>query len=90
LNDRELDDLETEESAEFEDDTVDDAAIPTLADTCDPIPIVEAKIPRDIRERYEVYSYRNAAVILSETRKIEFEDILKALRALDVSEGPPI
>ena len=35
----------------------------------DPQEIVRSKIPADILDRYEVYSYRNAAVILSEARK---------------------
>lgn len=43
----------------------------TPTDTGDPASIVDEKIPKDIRERYEVYSYRNAATILSETRKVE-------------------
>jgi hypothetical protein len=50
------------------------------SDTGDPAATVEAKIPEDIRKRYEVYSYRNAAVILSEARPSEFADLLKALR----------
>ena len=49
------------------------------SDTGDPAAIVEDKIPQEIRERYEIYSYRNAATILSETRKTEFGDLLKAL-----------
>jgi hypothetical protein len=47
----------------------------------DPQWIVDAKIPEDIRDRYEVYSYRGAAAILSEIRKSEFTDILTALRS---------
>ena len=50
------------------------------SDTGDPEAIVQAKIPQDIRERYEIYSYRNAATILSETRATEFADLLDALR----------
>lgn len=55
------------------------------ADTGDPSAIVEAKIPADIRDQYEIYSYRNAATILSETRKAEFEDLLTALRAFKIT-----
>jgi hypothetical protein len=54
-------------------------------ETGDPASVVEAKIPQDIRDRYEVYSYRNAAVILSETRKEEFADLLDALRAFKIT-----
>jgi len=31
-----------------------------------------------IREKYEIVGYRKAAVILSQARKPEFEDILRA------------
>ena len=55
-------------------------------DTGDPIAIVEEKIPQDIRDKYEVYSYRNAAVILAETRKPEFEDLLTALRDFKITK----
>lgn len=54
-------------------------------DAADPKSIVEAKIPKDIRDCYEVYSYRNAAIILAETRKKEFEEILNALRSFSIS-----
>lgn len=49
-------------------------------DIADPDSIVRGKIAADILLKYEVYSYRNAAVILSETRKAEFDEILSALR----------
>lgn len=55
------------------------------SDVADPQNIVDAKIPKDIRSRYEVYSYRNAAVILSETRKKQFSEILDALRSLSLT-----
>ncbi|HZQ45794.1 MAG TPA: BglII/BstYI family type II restriction endonuclease, partial [Verrucomicrobiae bacterium] len=45
-----------------------------------------AKIPRDIRDRYEIFSYRGAAAILGEIRKAEFDDILKALRAFQITK----
>jgi hypothetical protein len=72
----------TELEAEAAKDEV--ASKPT--DTGDPLSIVEAKIPQDIRERYEVFSYRNAAVILSETRKPEFDDLLRALREFKITK----
>ncbi|HET9100875.1 MAG TPA: BglII/BstYI family type II restriction endonuclease [Acidobacteriaceae bacterium] len=56
------------------------------SDTGDPAPIVEASIPEDIRERYEIYSYRNAATILSQTRRAEFDDLLKALRDFKITK----
>lgn len=55
------------------------------ADVADPAEVVRKKIPPDIYEKYEVYSYRNAAVILTETRKGEFKDILVALRKFSLT-----
>lgn len=60
------------------------ATAPT--DVGDPRSIVEANIPEDIRERYEIYSYRNAAVILNQTRKPEFSEILTALREFSITK----
>lgn len=54
-------------------------------DAADPRSIIDSKIPKDIREKYEIYSYRNAAVILNETRKAEFEQILSALRSFSIT-----
>ncbi|HUB84189.1 MAG TPA: BglII/BstYI family type II restriction endonuclease, partial [Rhizomicrobium sp.] len=55
------------------------------SDVADPQAIVDAKIPKDIRGRYEVFSYRNAAVILNETRKKQFEEILGVLRSFSLT-----
>ena len=57
----------------------------TPSESADPQSLVEAKIPADIRNRYEVYSYRNAAVILSESHQAEFNQILDALRAFSIT-----
>jgi len=54
-------------------------------DAADPTTVVEQRVPEDIRAKYEVYSYKNAAVILSETRKVEFQEILNALRAFSTT-----
>jgi len=59
------------------------ALVPTV--TADEASVVEAKIPPDIRSLYDVYSYRNAAVILSETRTEEFNDILNTLRSFRIT-----
>jgi len=55
-------------------------------DTADPPAIVEAKIPADIRAKYEVYSFRHAAVILSESRKAELDELLNALRLFTITK----
>ena len=64
--------------------TKDEVAV-TPGDMGDPASIVASKIPKDIRDRYEIYSYRNAAVILAETRQSEFAEILEALREFSLT-----
>ena len=71
---------ETEEPLDLAEEISKTQVAAKPSDVGDPIEIVEAKIPQDIRDRYEVFSYRNAATILSETRKAEFADLLTALR----------
>ena len=56
-------------------------------DGADPREAVERKVPGDILEKYEVYSYKNAAVILSETRQTEFAEICNALRGFTVTKA---
>jgi hypothetical protein len=54
-------------------------------EVADPHDLVAQKVPADILAKYEVYSYRNAAVILSETRRTEFDDVLEALRNFSIT-----
>jgi hypothetical protein len=75
---------ETKESG-FEEELTKDEIASKPSDTGDPEAIVQAKIPEDIRNRYEVYSYRNAATILRETRSTEFDDLLTALREFNIT-----
>jgi hypothetical protein len=56
------------------------------SEAADPQSIVNAKIPGDIRKLYDVYSYRGAAVILSERRSTEFNELLDALRSFRVTK----
>jgi Restriction endonuclease BglII len=78
--------FEGEEAADLAEEISKNEVATKPTDTGDPTAIVEAKIPSDIRAKYEIYSYRNAATILSETRSAEFEDILKALREFNVTK----
>jgi hypothetical protein len=55
------------------------------AETGDPVEIVHRMIPSDIFVKYEVFSYRNASVILSKTHRSEFEEILDALRGFMIT-----
>ena len=64
---------------------VQDAAADSFGVTADPPDIVADKIPADILDRYEVHSYRNAAVILSESRTEEFRDLIQALRKFSIT-----
>lgn len=59
--------------------------ITSPSDIADPQSIIEAKIPADIRTKYELLSYRNAAVILAESRRNEFDQLLEALRNFTIS-----
>lgn len=82
--------LETETIAEQEEPSLEeevskDEVASAPSELGDPIHVVNAKIPEDIRSRYEIYSYRNAAVVLSETWTEEFEDLLTALRAFGIT-----
>jgi hypothetical protein len=79
-------DEQNNEGIDLEEEATKDAIASAPSDTGDPAAIVEAKIPQDIRERYEIYSYRNAAVILSETRSEEFADLLTALRKFKITK----
>ncbi|MFU0505830.1 BglII/BstYI family type II restriction endonuclease [Pseudaminobacter sp. NGMCC 1.201702] len=51
----------------------------------DPQNLVDSRIPMDVREKYEFFSYKNAAVILAETRVAEWHELLEALRAFTIS-----
>lgn len=42
-------------------------------------------IPADLRERYEFYSYRHAAEILSISCRAEFDELLGGLRAFSIT-----
>lgn len=55
------------------------------SDVADPAALVDLKIPNDIRDKYEVYSYKNAAVILSESHRQQFDELLSALRSFQIT-----
>jgi CRISPR-associated protein Csd2 len=42
-------------------------------------------VPADILAKYEVYSYRNAALILSEAHSVEFVELMNSLRAFSLT-----
>ena len=51
----------------------------------DPAEVVARYIPADVLARYEVYSYRNAALILSEAHPAEFAELMDALRGFTLT-----
>ena len=53
----------------------------------DPAEVVARYIPADVLARYEVFSYRNAALILSEAHPSEFADLIEALRAFSITKA---
>lgn len=78
-------DFETSEPLDLAEEISKNQVADQPTDIGDPAEIVRAKIPRDIRDRYQVFSYRNAATILSETRKAEFDDLLQTLRQFELT-----
>ena len=54
-------------------------------ENADPQELVDSKVPQSIRDKYEVFSYRNAAVILAEARQQEFAEIVSALEAFTIT-----
>jgi len=71
------DDRKDIEGAEVGDPTADVSLNPN--ENADPQVLVDRKVPQAIRDKYEVISYRNAAVILAEARQEEFAEIIAAL-----------
>lgn len=55
------------------------------SDAGDPEALVIAKMPRDILDKYEVHSYRGAAVILSESHPKHFDELMGALREFRIT-----
>lgn len=48
---------------------------------------IDAFIPNDIRELYEIHNYRNAAQVLSTSCAEEFQEIIEGLRAFRLTLG---
>lgn len=78
---------EAADSVEIEGDEEEVATDVSLKpnENADPQSIVDKKVPQAIRDKYDVISYRNAAVILAETRQQEFADIIAALEAFAIT-----
>lgn len=62
----------------------DDVAL-TPGGGADPAWLIEKKIPADLREKYEVHSYRSAATILAESFPDEFKELCEMLRQFSIT-----
>jgi hypothetical protein len=54
-------------------------------EAADSLDFVARYISADILAKYEVYSYRNAALILSEAHPVEFSELINALRGFSLT-----
>lgn len=55
------------------------------SEAADPAWLIEKKIPQDLREKFEVHSYRSAATILAEGFPEEFEELCGMLREFEIT-----
>lgn len=77
--DIEVEEDEDDEGAEGSEAAAQDDVSLKPNETADDRAIVDSKIPQAIRDKYEIHSYRSAAVILAESRPAEFADLIQAL-----------
>lgn len=70
----------------LEEDASRDAVAQIPNDIADPVEILDDLIPAAIRERYEVHSYRNAAVILKQAHGPEFEELMSVLEDFSITK----
>ena len=52
---------------------------------CDPPEIIEKVFSENIRKKFEIYSYRNAAIILSNSFPLEFSSVVGALEKFQIT-----
>ncbi len=57
----------------------------STGEIADPAAVLEQVFPADILEKFEIYSYRNAAVILKHSFPAQFADISRALEEFSIS-----
>lgn len=68
-----------DEGSEFEQEVAADEVAVAPNEAADPPEVVARHLPPAILEHYEVYSYRNAALILAEAHPVEYEELMQAL-----------
>jgi hypothetical protein len=69
----------------LEDEVGQDEVALSPNESADPQGIIDSSIPADVREKYEIYSYRSAALIISQTHQVEFNELMDALRAFKLT-----
>ena len=57
----------------------------TASSVADDRPLVESAFPLPVRQKFEIHSYRNAATILSRNFPRQFEQIIDALEAFEIT-----
>ena len=67
------------------DDSNEDDVSLRPSEAADPAWLIEKKIPQDLREKFEVHSYRSAATIISESFPEEFEELCGMLRSFEIT-----
>lgn len=77
---------DADDAEDFEAEVSKDEVALDPGESADPAWLVEAKIPADIRAKYEIYSFRSAATILAESHPVEFDELCEALRAFTITE----
>jgi hypothetical protein len=76
-----------DEEDDFEAEVSKDEVAHGPGEAADPAWLVDAKIPPDLRAKYEIHSYRSAATILAESHPEEFADLCQALRDFTITEA---
>jgi len=74
------------EDDDLEDEVSRDEVAEAPSEAGDPPKLVEDMIPPDLREKYEVYSYRSAATILAISHPEEFAELCEALRDFAITK----
>ena len=76
----------SDDDDEFEEEVSRDEVATGPGEAADPAWLVEAKMPADLRAKYEIYSYRSAATILAESHPTEFQELCEALREFEITK----
>lgn len=63
----------------------DDDVVQKPGQIADPTSRIERVVPKDLRERFEFYSYRNAATILADSHPTDFNELVENLRRFSIT-----